>query len=469
MDARTGRYDSALLGLGVFFLYLAWPSRLHLFDGVACAVAVELGDLRHLVHGNHLIYGVAGLLFHRILGSLGMPINALLSLQLMDSLLGAAGAGIFSSLLRRAGYDRKTSAFCALGMASSYAYWLWSLEANVYLLGMLFLLLALREALSEHPRPYRLALWHGAAMLGHGANALFVLVPLASLWARSPSPREDTARYLTASAALVLAAYSAAAVFWVRPASFEELKLWLLGSAALGEGRTLRWQGGFEPWRNILDWVHTSGRVVCKTPLLGAPVWAAALASPLLSRGAQARGTLAGWLWLPAYMALFLFWQPYNLIYRVTDTAPLWLLAAPALAMALRAPLTRALACAFLAAVFAVNLGSAVIPNSRAENSPSLQRALWIGSSTPEDAWVCAQENDEVYFPYFGYRHPLNLRYFKGREAALLERVRELQKDGSPVYVTSSTLRDWREVFESIGLEETARQGDEVLYRVKDF
>ena len=41
---------------------------------------------------------------------------------------------------------------------------------------------------------------------------------------------------------------------------------------------------------------------------------------------------------------------------------------------------------------FAVNLGSAVIPNSRGENSPSLQKALWIAAATPQDAWVCAQE-----------------------------------------------------------------------------
>ena len=116
-----------------------------------------------------------------------------------------------------------------------------------------------------------------------------------------------------------------------------------------------------------------------------------------------------------------------------------------------------------------MNLDSAVIPNSRAENNPSLQKALWIASATPEDAWVCAEENDEVYLPYFGRRHPLNLRYYKGREAALLERVRAIQKDGSPVYLTSSALRDWRQVFETIGLEEGSRRADEVLYRVKEF
>ena len=469
MRGREGRYDSTLLGLGVFLLYLAWPSRLHLFDGVACAVAVELGDLRHLVHGNHLIYGVVGLVFHRFLGGLGVPLNALFSLQLMDSLLGAAGAGIFFSLLRRIGYDRKTAAFCSLGMSFSYAYWLWSLEANVYLLGLVCLLLALRASLSDRPRPYHIAFWHGLAMLGHGANALFVLVPIASLWARSPSPREDTAKYLTTAAAFVLAAYTLSAMLWIRPDSSEGLKLWLLGSAALGEGRSLRWQGGFEGWNNLLDWIRTSGRVVSTMGALGAPVWLAALASPFLAGREQARATLSGWLWLPAYLALFLFWQPYNLIYRVTDAAPLWLLAAPAVSLALSGAFTRVLAALFLAAVFAVNLGSVVMPNSRAENNPSLQKALWISSATPEDAWVCAEENDEVYLPYFGRRHPLNLRYFKGREAALLERVRAIQKDGAPVYLTSSALRDWRQVFETIGLEEGPRRADEVLYRVKEF
>lgn len=50
-------YYSAFLFTSVFLVYIAFLSKLYNFDGIACAGAVELGDPRFLLHGNHLAYG----------------------------------------------------------------------------------------------------------------------------------------------------------------------------------------------------------------------------------------------------------------------------------------------------------------------------------------------------------------------------------------------------------------------------
>lgn len=459
------RRDSALLFIVSFLLYLAFPSRLHLFDGVACAIAVELGDLRHLVHGNHLVYGVVGLLFHRSFGS-AVGLDALWSLQVLDSLLGAASAAVLHGILRRAGFNRAVALLCGAGLAVSHAFWLWSVEANVYALGALFLLLTADEALRETPRPYALAFWHALAMLAHGANALLAPVAVLALVRRSPEPRRDVSRYLVSAALGVLVSYAAAIALWVRPADLEGLRLWLLGSAALGPYRTFLWQGQGPLGGKILDWLRTSGRLVCAVPWMGAPLWLCALAAPLLSRG---RGLLvaSGWLWLLAYAPMFLAWQPFNLIYRLTDAPALWLLAAPAIERLCAGRALRWAPPVFIAAVFAANLRLVIAPNSRPENNAALQEVRAVAAAVPENAWVAAEDTDQVYLPYFAHLHPLNLRWFRGREAALEARVRELQASGSPVYITDLTLKlGWQPLFDRLGLREAARTNRSILYRV---
>jgi len=472
-EKAAGRLDPILVSLGVLLLYLSFPSSLHLFDGVACAIAVELGDFKHLVHGNHLLYGLAGYLFHRLLLIAGIKLSALWALQVFDSVLGAAAAGLFCSVLRRSGAGRFASLLCSLGLGVSHAYWKWSVEANAYVLGAFFLLLCLREALSPRPGPYRLALWHSLAMLSVGANALFAPVALLALW-RAPAagrdPRMESAKYLVAAGAAVLAGYVAAAVLWVQPETVEEAKLWLLGSGALGPHRTWRWHGRDTVAQNLLDWIAASGGAVCKASWLGAPLWLAALAAPWLADLSDWPLLASGWLWLLSYAPLFMFWEPYTLIYRVSDMPALWLAAAPLAARLGRRPWWKALLAAYAAAVLAVNLRSAFLPDSRPENNSALQEALWVASVTPPTAWIAAAGDDQVYLPYFAHRRPLILFRYQGREAALVDRVRELQSSGEPVFVTGATLDlGWGGVFTRIGVSAASASGKTVLYRVSDL
>ncbi|MFH1724274.1 MAG: hypothetical protein ABII00_06590 [Elusimicrobiota bacterium] len=467
-EIRFARLVPLLTGLGALALYLALPSHYYNFDGVACAIAVELGDLKHLVHGNHLLYGVAGHAFHQALLALGIPISALKALHLMDSLLGAAGAGLMCGLLRRQKFPDWIAALCAAGMAVTYGWWLWSLEAQVYILGTFFLLLSLDEALRDRPAPYRLALYHALAMLSHASHALFAPVALYALWrshADRAGLRRALSRYLLTATIIVVAAYLAAAVWWVRPADMGELRVWLLGSAALGPGRTFLWYNASGPIDAVTTWCETGARLVAPWRLLALPLWGAALWALAFAR--ERRLVWSAWLWIPAYAPLFLTYEPYNLDYRLGDLIPLWLMAALAVRRLTEIPYGKAISLLYVLTLGTANLAAGILPASRAEGNRTLQKALWLAETTPQDAWIAAMAYDEVYIPYFALRHPLNLRYFQGREDALGARIRRLEGEGRPVYVTSDIFPfGWREAFSRMRLQESGRLGDVILYRV---
>lgn len=471
----------------VLLVYLTLPCRGHNFDGVACSIAVELGNFKRLLHGNHLIYGVVGYAWHNLLGAAGLELRALWSLQTLDSILGAAGAALFHLTLLRTGVRPRIAAVCALGLALTYGYWFWSLQAGVYALSALFMIPCLGEVLRQRPRPYRLALWHGLAMLTHGANVMFTPVALFSLLRAEigeasskddavvlmgsrfgPETRRAAAVYLLCAAGMVLGGYLAAAALWMKPRTAADVYLWLSGSAALGLDRTFHWHGSMSG-KNVMEWTVASLRVVSPVGLLALPLWGAALWTLKYAfLGSRDRPLiLTAWLWIASYAALFMLWEPYNIFYRVTDLIPLWLLATLAAGRMAESFAGRLVGVLCVAALASANLVLAFIPLSMPKMNPHLQNALWLRDSTPENAWIAAGGEEEVYVPYFAGRHTLNLRYYAGRRGALAAKVWELLDAGKPVYITSSRLkacgRDCRPL---VGLRKTSSRQGVALYRV---
>lgn len=457
--------------LGTLLLDLGWRSHYFNFDGVACAAAVELSDFKHLVHGNHLAYGVLAWLFDRAWRLLGWRGEALLPLQILSALLGAAGAAVFASLLRRAGRSERDAALGAAALAVCRAWWFWSLEAQVYMLGALFAALAAREALAPRPRPAPLGLWGALAVLGHVGHVM--AVP-ALAWAVSRARgRRGAAAFLGTGAALVLAAYAAAGLLAIRPQSLGELKLWLLGSAALGTGRTFLWHSA-SAGHALASWAAMTLKIFCAFPAGPAAARIAGIALAALALAAAAAGAAAAkdrrfWLaWLAGYAALYLCWEPFTIVYRVSDLLGLAALALAGLERL--APRARALGlAAWIAAAGAYNLAWAVRPAADPEANADLVEARAVAARVPEGAWIAAAGGrGEIYFPYFAHRRPLSLRYYPDT-AALFARLDALAAAGEEVYATRRTLElgGRRSELARYGLEPAGGAGPLALYRVR--
>ena len=430
------------------------------FDGVACAVAVELSDFKHLVHGNHLAYGVLAWVFDQSWRLLGYGGRALYPLQALSGLLGAAAAAVFSSLLLRAGRSTREALLGGVALALSHAWWYWSLEAQVYMLGALFIALAAREVLGEKPRPWLVGAWHAAAILGHVGH---VMAAPALTWAL-PRRRRDVLEYGISAALVTAIAYLAAAAFAVRPATFEEWRVWLLGSAALTADRHFAWHNA-PLASSAADWLKMSLTIfLAEGPARPLVLFALIAAAWGLRRGGR---TAHFWgLWLLGYAALYLTWEPNTIVYRITDLLALYALAFEGLKQwpARR----RALALAAWCGVAGLhNWSQAVLPASRPDANIDLNEALWSGRSTPENAWVLAAGRGRIYLPYFAGRKPLDPRYWRD-ETYLFARLDALAKEGEPVYAAdrSLALSQWTDSFARYGLADAGRGGGFQLYRV---
>lgn len=425
-------------------LYLSFRSAFFNFDGVACAIAVDLDDFRHLVHGNHLGYGIVAWAFTRVLAVAGPSLPAL---QLLSALLGSVGAGVFASLLRDGGRSETEAYLAGLALAVSHAWWFWSLEAQVYLMGALFAVLAAREALSEEPRPLVVGLWHGAAALGHVGHLMAAPALLYALWRKGG--RRSALDWALGAGGVVLAAYAAAAVFAVRPATFDEARVWLLGSAAMGDDRAFAWHGA-APLDAVLQWLARTLEVFAAPPASVLALLPLAAVVRALWRGTK---TARFWgLWLAGYAALFLLWEPGTIVYRVSDLVALWALALEGMdGLAVNARAS-ALA-AWCAVAGAANWRNAVSPAGDLAANADLTDALLVGRGTPEDAWALAASRGQVYLPYFAHRRPFNPRWLKG-PGELDAALEALTKAGTPVYATARSLElsKMRPEFEARGL-----------------
>jgi hypothetical protein len=466
---RERRLAAAVFAAALL-LYLSYRSLFFNFDGVACAIAVELSDFKHLVHGNHLAYGVGGWLFDRAWRLLGYGGRAILPLQILDSVLGAAGAAVFATPLRRSGRSEREALLGAAALAVSQAWWFWSLEAQVYMLGALFAALAAREALAEKPRASLVGLWLACAILGHVGH-LMALPALA--WLLFFKRGRGSVFPLAATlAAVLLAAYAAAGLFAVRPHSLEDLRLWLLGSAALGVDRAFSWHS--TSWAVAVPaWTRMTLRIFCEFTGRSGIVWAAGAALALLPLAAAARGAARGgrearfWVfWLAGYAVLFLNWEPGTVVYRVSDLLGLWALAL--LGLEGLAPRVRAgLLAGWAAAACAYNLAFVVRPAADPASNADLLETRWTAARVPSDSWVIATSRSAVYLPYFAGLKTVNARYF-GEEAALFGRLDALAAAGAAVFVTDRTLESTGLLAElaKYGLEAAGSGDGFTLYRV---
>jgi hypothetical protein len=460
-----------LLGAGAAFLYLGTPSSYYNFDGVACAIAVELGDLKHLAHGNHLAYGLLGWAWAGLWRLFGYAGPALLALQALDSLLGGLGAGLFCRfLLRRLSLSPLAAVSASAGLSLSYAWWFWSLEAQVYMLGAVFLVLAADAAWAEEPRPWKAGAWLGCAVLGHIGHVMFLPAALCLIH-RPGKARRLWPRFAAAFGLVVLSAYGAAALWCVRPGTPQDWRLWLLGSAALSPDRSFTWHGAGTAAASLSAWLAMTLRIFADPAGLPQP-WsglgwllaAAALAAAVAGLRGRGRTAKAAWLWLGGYAALYICWQPFTMVYRITDLIVLWLLVAH---WAAPAPWRGRALAGFALALGLFNGLLLIRPQTAPGRNAAYQEALRISGDTPEEAWVVTAARGQVYIPYFAGRKPLNLRYFEGRPEALALRLEELRRQGAPVFVTGAVSEEgaWKGFFEQYELEAAGAPGAR-LYRI---
>lgn len=422
----------ALAGLALA-LYLATLSHVHTFDALSYIRDVNQ-RAGFFFHPHHLLYSPSGWLFWRMWRALGYGGDAELPLEALNSVAGAVcGVGMYWLVLRLT--RRWQAALVAAGLlVFNYGVWYFSVEVEVYLPALLWLLatLALLSGLLRRPSArlsVALGITVGMAALYHQSNGLLAPIVVAAAALSESGRRERVRALLTIGAVaggIVALGYGLAGFGYQGYRSAGQLVDWMLFFLRTG------WWG--HPTRDTLtDLGAGLGNSI--SPEGGWGYWLAIGA--LLALGG--RGAIRRWpravalccVWIAVYGAFFIWWEAENIEFWIATLLPLWVIcglcvAAIGAGRALRGAL--ALAC-LLPLLLAWH--NAPIVQRRGDARLDLQRVLAArvrAASAPGDLIISPGGTLELYLPYYEnrrYVRTLNGLLFQtnGDVAATLARL----------------------------------------------
>jgi hypothetical protein len=422
------------------------------FDGVACAAALELGNPTYFFHANHLLYGFLGYGFWKIIGIPCGLTRALPALQLFTSLLAALGLiGLFQ-LIRASLKSSVSALLLTMGLSVTAAFWVWSVEAQVYTLGFFPLAWATYLLIEYKGANKYLAvgLLHAAAVLGHLMHFLWAIPALYWMWGQS----KDIRHYLTVLflGTVIPYAWVLAAVIMPRH-DWPHTLIWLKGSAGLTPDRSWAWHfpGKTGPWQWLMStlpelwgnfWPY-GGVPISKVP------WALAICSivlvvTLLIRSWEHRQEKVwrfSWIWLGVYGLFLSTWEPTTLCYRLPDVIPLGILLALGLG-SFRVSAKIVLASLWLGSTFTVNWMSRIAPMHEIQRNSVYQDTLTLSKITPPSSlYITTGGPTWLYLLYFTGRTAWNANDFTPDQ---LKDAIKREKRVRPIYMLKGS--SWQKV-----------------------
>ena len=484
-------------------LYLLTLSRNYSMDSMAFAVLATRGrlDERLFFQAEHLLYPFVGWLWYRLWALLGYEGGALIPLQVLNALFGALGVAAYFLALRlalgEARRDFLISLTASLALAVSYGYWYHSTEAedqiiaDSLVLGA-FLALIARRAGHEGVRQSRqipgcllcavAAGLTATAILAHATQVLFLPALLMGLRQGKATQREWlwALGVLAATISMPFVLVGLLVHGYRTPGEFAQWFLSAPGHGIWGRpGVRSLWQA-VQTLANTMVYLQgmsslraALGDVLYWRNMLAILAFVGVIAALLLSFGylMRHRRHLPGsglvilcLLWLAPYGLFNIYWAPEDIQFWVILLPPLFILASLAFALfterhSRHEELWYSLLTFALAALFVVNLITAIAPRARLVNNEGYFKALCVGQMagpgdlivTPGWDWASA------YIPYFTDRKVLSLidvgLLEAGRDRARLlnilrERIAATERAGGHVYIVrlfslTETERSW--------------------------
>ncbi|MCX5795857.1 MAG: hypothetical protein NTY77_10215 [Elusimicrobia bacterium] len=472
---------SALLIL--LCLYLAFPDKIYVFDGVMFSFVIE----RHvpnlalaLLNRRHLLFMPVMLGLRDLLVAAGHPVAGYELVQKVNAVLGTLGVWLYYRLLLRLTRDAAVSGVCAVCLGLSYVFWGRAAEGQVYLIMTVGALATGWAALEvvEDPRPRRVAglsAIFAAAVLFHAANAALLPLAAAALWFAAPQGRRAAFFGALLAACLGIAAVYAAAFHIRGPASLLSFLLAATefrATPGTGSWGSLLWdfffRGGLRPWSRVetaLQQLSGSlvfspaqglGAALAGAGLLAALAAAAKASWPRLEADQRRAAALLALLG-SSFALLDCFWGGGVFLWGPPAFAFLALAGlfwAKLLAGAAGASRNRQLGLGLCLALAmgGWNLKTGISPQGRIENNSGYRQALFVKAHTVPTSWVVTSgfgfPNSKVYLTQFSKRSNWALEYFlraapKPQALANFHAfLQDVMRHGLPVYALSDLLDD---------------------------
>lgn len=398
------------LFLLVLLRYLASLTQVHTFDALSYVLDVERKPLRELFHPHHVAYGPLGALALSVARLLGYGGEAAVPLQVVNAVAGAGGVALFYVVLRRVTARDDVALAAALLLGTSYAYWYYAVEVEVYTVAVLFLVACLGLLARLLVRPgaggwAALGLAQALAVLFHQTNVLLCMPAFVAWLVSGPRGWKGAAQlsaYGATLAAGVGVGYGAAALLGGLH-SWAAFAAWATSYARTG------WWGGLltaDKWaslaRGLADTVAQPGGAWLGLGLLGLVLVAAVRGQHLLRP--QWRLALCLLCWLLMYGGFFLWWEPDNVEFWIASLPPALALLALALSTGKRWSASVWGALAVAVALLSLN-GASIDYRGAAANDLQRQVAMALAArSAPADLLVIPDGLQELYLQYYERR-----------------------------------------------------------------
>ncbi|HEX6287682.1 MAG TPA: glycosyltransferase family 39 protein [Herpetosiphonaceae bacterium] len=411
----------ALLALAV---YLPTLSDVHTFDALSYIRDVDQ-RAGFFFHPHHLLYSPTGWLFWQGWRLFGYGGGSELALKVLNSLVGAAcGFGLYRLTLRLTGVW--WAALTAAGLLLfNYGVWYFSVEVEVYLLALVWLLAALALLIELVTQPRRrtaplLGISLGLAALYHQTNGLLVPVVIAGVLLSPTVWRERIKQVLISGSlagTIVALGYALVGFGYNGYRSLSQLRDWMFFFVETG------WWGHATRDR-LTDLGAGLGNTISTQEAL--PFWAAIVALLLLGLPAAVccwpRIVAICGLWIAVYGGFFSWWEGENIEFWIGTLLPLWLLLGLSLArlggtnaVGPLARIGRALSAASVALPLLLLWHNYPIVQRRGDASQDLQRQLADGikaATARDDLIIPPGGVMELYLPYYEDRP--NVRTING-------------------------------------------------------
>lgn len=435
MSLRTG--TSLIIGFATL-AYLATLTADYYWDGITFALQIEkVAKMQRgtylLFHQNHLLYNGLGYLLYRIANAVSPTIRGLYVLQIANTVAGAAGVGIFFRMAERLSGSRYLAVISSAVLAFSAVWWKLATDADAYIVSVLLMLICANTLLSSRPRCLLAGLSLAGAMLMHQLASLFYLAAMVAIFT-SPSiekKRSFAAKFSTLAWGTTIACYYLCANLFhdikeplglanwavsnqsgVSPSSnpLRGLALLLRGNLETVVGHSFalyRNQGGWP--EKLFAW----GALILLILLLlmfARTLRSAGFLKGFFSVTPQAREVWKACApmliaWIGTYIIFLIFWEPWQVLYRVFYLPPLAL----ALGLALRNYHTTAgnsptaVPVVAVGALLLFNLAFYISPHMRAASNPLVVAArdaqhIWNGKTV---IYFAGHTEADTAFEYF--------------------------------------------------------------------
>ncbi len=408
-----------ILSIGLLHLgsYLTTLTEVHTFDALSYVLDVDRKPWQELFHPHHIAYGPLGAAIRTLSHALGWQGSALVPLQVVNAVVGAVGVSCFCALIYHA-TRRLDLVLCGgLLLGSSYAYWYYAVEVEVYTIAALFLILCLwlMVSIAQQPTlPARrplilLGVAQGMAILFHQTNVLLSLpigiLLLCCFFSRRPPTYRPTflagamfGWYLLPLGLMSAGSYLLVGFGFSDFGSWGEMWAWMTDYAQTG------WWGGavtHDSWADL-------GKGIAETI---AQPFGAALGMLLLSlvllflpKLITRHGLLLIPLtaWLLTYGIFFFWWEPDNIEFWIASLPPALFIFILALEAGGRPWYTGVWATLVIgAAIWMFNHGSITLRGDSTQDDHRTIVHLLAEYSTPDDLLLVSDGLQELYLPFY--------------------------------------------------------------------